>query len=281
LKDSLFAICSAKMSENNQGICRLCGCYRDLSFEHIPPKSAFNDQFIAFETMQNMLDGHSHSVFRKGLGKQSLCVRCNSETGGWYGKSFAEWSKQGLEWFDKLGDKSLLNLPYYIKPLNVIKQILVMALAMSSEKTLNYHQELRYFVLNKEARYLPPKYRVHVYFKKDGEPRFASEMAIMRIDQKSGSYVEAEVSLPPFGYCISTPIKGVASLADSQGLYEITWFSRFAYNEWVPIFLKLPERETHEPLPLDYRSKVAVDEHYRANNIQPRKRTARKHTTPK
>jgi hypothetical protein len=269
------------MPENIMEICRICGFYKDLTFEHIPPKSAFNDQLIVFETMQNLLDSHSHSVFRKGMGKQSLCAKCNSETGGWYGKAFAEWSKQGLSWFDKLGDKSLLALPYYIKPLNVIKQILVMALAMSSEKTLNYHQELRFFVLNKEARNLPSKYKIHVYFNKDGQPRFASEMAIMRTDKNSGSYVEAEISLPPFGYCITTPIKGISSLADSQGLYEITWFSQFAYDEWVPVYLRLPERETHEPLPLDYRSKSEIDEHYKVNNIQQRKRKISKKTVSK
>lgn len=86
-------------------------------------------------------------------------------------------------------DKGLFYLPYYIKPLNVIKQVLVMALAMSSEKTLNYHRELRMFVLNKEQKYLPPKYRVHVYFNTNGQPRFVSDMAIMRIDTGSSSYV--------------------------------------------------------------------------------------------
>ena len=127
----------------DEGICRLSGYDKELSFEHIPPESAFNDQPLLFQTMQNLLQGHSHRKFRRGIGEQSLCVSCNSNTGGWYGNSFADWSRQGLEGLDKLGDKSLFSLPYYIKPLNVIKQIMVMALAMSSEQTLSYPMNLK------------------------------------------------------------------------------------------------------------------------------------------
>lgn len=264
-----------------EGICRLCGYYKKLSFEHIPPESAFNDQPIVFQTMQNLLQGHSHRKFRRGIGEQSLCVSCNSNTGGWYGSSFADWSRQGLEWFDRLGDKSLFSLPYYIKPLNVIKQIMVMALAMSSEQTLTYHQELRRFVLNKHERYLPPKYRIFAYFNVDGQPRFASGMAIMRVDTNSGDYVEAEVSLPPFGYCITTPMKGKKSLAETQGLYEISWFSKFAYDEWLPVYLRLPSKATHEPLPLDYRSESEITEHYKLQNIPERRKFPVKKRKPK
>jgi hypothetical protein len=188
------------MPRNVTGICRLCGYNKKLSFEHIPPKSAFNKQPRVFETLQDLLQCHSHTKFRRGIGKHSLCEDCNSNTGGWYGDAFVDWTRQGLEWFEKLGDKGLFSLPYYIKPLNVIKQTLVMALAMSSVHTLNYHRELRLFVLNKERKYLPPKYQVYVYFNVDGQPRFASDVAIMRADTGSGSFVEAEVSLPPFGY---------------------------------------------------------------------------------
>jgi hypothetical protein len=264
-----------------EGICRLCGYYKELSFEHIPPESAFNDQPIVFQTMQNLLQGHSHRKFRRGIGEQSLCVSCNSNTGGWYGSSFADWSRQGLEWFDRLEDKSLFSLPYYIKPLNVIKQIIVMALAMSSEQTLKYHQELRRFVLNKHERYLPPKYRIYAYFNVDGQPRFASGMAIMRVDTNSGDYVEAEVSLPPFGYCITTPMKGKKSLAETQGLFEITWFSKFAYDEWLPVYLRLPSKATHEPLPLDYRSESEINEHYKLQNIPERRKFPVKKRKPK
>ncbi len=103
------------MSKKIHGICRLCGYHKKLTYEHIPPKSAFNDQHLVFQTMQNMLEGHKNKHFRKGMGEYSLCEKCNNTTGGWYGEAFVDWTRQGLDWFDKLGDRSFLSLPYYIK----------------------------------------------------------------------------------------------------------------------------------------------------------------------
>jgi hypothetical protein len=237
----------------NTGRCRLCGQFKKLSFEHIPPKSAFNDNQRLFQTMRDLMEGRSYSRFRKGIGSYSLCETCNNLTGGWYGEAFVHWTKQGFDWLDKLNDNSLINLPYYIKPLNVLKQVLSMGLAMSPEASIDYHRDLRQFVLNRMARHLPPRYRVHVYFNPNGVPRFASGMAITKIGDDGGSnYVEAEVALPPFGYCVTTPVGSYQSLADSFGLYEITWFSDYQYNEWTNIHLRIPLRDTPGPFPLNY-----------------------------
>lgn len=259
------------MGKKPFGICRLCGEYGKMSYEHIPPKSAFNDQHVVFQTMQDMLVGKSHSKFRQGIGKYSLCEKCNNSTGGYYGEAYASWARQGMEWLDKFGENPRFSVPFYIKPLNVVKQILVMTVAMSSEKTLFYHEELRRFLLNKEQRYLPPKYNVHIYFTRVGEPRFASDMVVVNVG-KGGSYIEAEISLPPFGYCISKPVRGMNSLAAEQGLIDITWFARFEYNDWTRIWLSIPIRETVEPFPLDYRSQQEVDKHYQSTGIVKRER---------
>jgi len=56
-------------------------------------------------------------------------------------------------------------------------------------------------------------------------------MAITKVGDDGGSnYVEAEIALPPFGYCVTTPGGNYRSLADSTGLYEMTWFSNYSYN---------------------------------------------------
>lgn len=252
------------MPSNFEGFCRLCGVYKKLSFEHVPPQSAFNDQQRLLKTMQDALQERPYSRFRRGLGKNTLCERCNNLTGGWYGEAFVSWTKQGFDWFDRVKGERMISLPYYIKPLNVLKQCLVMALAMSSEGSLSYHRDLRRFVLNPRQRDLPPDYRIHVYFTMDGQPRFASGMAITKVGEGGGaSYIEAEVSLPPFGYAITSSVGNYKSLADATGLYEITWFSRYEYNEWTTVHLRIPARETHEPFPLDYRNKTEVEEHRR------------------
>jgi len=240
------------------GYCRLCGELKPLSFEHIPPKSAFNDRSVLFQTLQDMMESRTHTKFRKGIGKNSLCEACNNLTGGWYGTAFVDWTYQGMVWFDKLGDKSLFTLPYHIMPLNVLKQVVVMALAMTSESTIEFHQELRRFVLNRTQTNLPPPYQVYTYFNSNGMQRFASEVVISKVDENATSYVEAEVALPPFGYCVTSTTGNIKSLADLLGLYNISRFSEFDFNMWTTLHMRLPMKETHQPFPLDYRTVTQI-----------------------
>lgn len=257
------------MAKKHFGICRICGANTKLSFEHIPPKRAFNDNQVVFQTIYDGLQGR-YSKQRQGMGNYSLCETCNNNTGGWYGDSFVRWTQQGFEWLNKVGAASRLSLPFYLMPLNVLKQILVMMLAMSTPARLNYLEEIRRFVINKEQKYLPPHLKVYAYFNRSGKPRFLSGAAVTRVDLGETVYVDAEVALPPFGYVVVSSFKPKSRmLPDMLDLYDITWFSEFDYNIWTSVFLRLPVKETHEAFPLDYRTKTEVEEHYRQNNLLP------------
>jgi len=240
--------------KNNKGYCRLCGNYTKLSFEHIPPRSAFNRDSKVLFTMSDLIGKRSHTKFRKGLGEYSLCESCNNLTGAWYGEAYVEWAKQGLLWLGLIGKNSQIEIPYHIKPLNVIKQSLIMMLAMSSESSLNFHEELRRFILNKEQQYLPWHYNVYVYLTDTSHLRYASEMTILDINTNAMDYIEAEIALPPFGYCVTSSENGSnPSVAQENGLYKIDWFSRFDYNRSTTVFLRIPKMEVNTPTPLDYR----------------------------
>jgi hypothetical protein len=202
---------------------------------------------------------NAYSTFRRGLGKHSLCVTCNNNTGGWYGRAFVDWTKQGFEWLDKVEGEKMLTLPYYIKPLNVLKQVMVMAITMSAEVSLAAHRDLRQFLLSPKQKYMPSDYRAFVYFNMKGQLRFSSGMAILDTEGKGSDFVMAEVALPPFGYCVTRPVGDRQSLAESKGLFEITRFSNYGLDEWVQIHLRIPTRETNFPSPLDYRNKEGVE----------------------
>lgn len=244
------------MGKNRIGFCRLCGGYGKLTFEHIPPKKAFNDHQQLLRTMEDHLSERpsAYSKFRRGLGKYSLCEPCNNRTGAWYGSAFVEWTRQGFEWFDKVEGEKILSLPYYIKPLNVLKQVMVMAMAMSAEVSLDAHRDIRQFLLSPRQRYMPSNYRAFVYFNMRGQLRFTSSMAILNTEGMGSDYVMAEVALPPFGYCVTRPVGDRRSLAESKGLYEITRFANYGLGEWVKVHLRIPTRETNFPSPLDYRN---------------------------
>lgn len=232
-----------------------------MTFEHIPPKKAFNDHQQLLRTLEDHISGRpgGYLRFRKGLGKYSLCERCNNNTGSWYGPAFVDWTRQGFEWFNKVEGEKILSLPYYVQPLNVLKQVMVMAVAMSNEVSLDAHKEIRRFLLRPGQRYMPSDYRAFVYFNMRGQLRFTSGMAILDTEGKGSDYVMAEVALPPFGYCVTRPVGHRQSLAASKGLYEITQFSRYGLDEWAIVHLRIPTRETNFPSPLDYRNREGVE----------------------
>ena len=72
------------------GTCRLCSSWGQLSFEHVPPQSAFND-----EPVLAIVDGDMFSIGpdeevsgriqQRGAGGHTLCIKCNPKLGRWYG----------------------------------------------------------------------------------------------------------------------------------------------------------------------------------------------------
>lgn len=89
------------MNKRHTGKCCVCGEIRDLSFEHIPPKSAFNNdvKFIAIDFIdwiQNDGDYKIGKKIRAGLGSRTLCRKCNS-LGGKYAREYKEWAIEGTK----------------------------------------------------------------------------------------------------------------------------------------------------------------------------------------
>lgn len=82
--------------------CALCGNVGDLTFEHIPPKKAFNNlRTLSLSCDQAMRLGGDDPVDGKvqqgGIGAYTLCPRCNNSTGRWYARSLVEWCYRGME----------------------------------------------------------------------------------------------------------------------------------------------------------------------------------------
>ena len=79
------------------GKCALCGKECNLSFEHIPPESAFNNSPAKPVSGDKLVEdddrmpwdtsGLKYEHQQRGMGKYSLCRDCNSFTGVYYGKA--------------------------------------------------------------------------------------------------------------------------------------------------------------------------------------------------
>ena len=66
-------------------ICHICGQHKKLSFEHVPPKAAFNDNPILRTNFEKVLasenlDELQGKVQQRGSGAYTLCEKCNNDT---------------------------------------------------------------------------------------------------------------------------------------------------------------------------------------------------------
>ncbi len=244
-----------------EGNCHICGEFGPLSFEHIPPKKAFNNRPVismdfnqALELGPNEPTKGKGNVQQKGMGTYTLCERCNNLTGHWYGNRFVDWCYQGMNILHRTNGSPTLFYMNYMFPLAIIKQILVMFFSVNGSGFRNANQELVDFVLNRDAKYLPPKYRVFVYYNIEGKSRKIGPVVLWRSGQM---HTVSEISYPPFGYVLALD----SEPPDSQ-LFEISHFARFGYNEFAVMELRLPVLPTHLMFPGDYRNENEIREQY-------------------
>lgn len=118
------------------GTCNICGDVGPLSFEHVPPRSAFNDRKVLLASVDdywNRGPGRGQEArgkqFQAGYGANTLCERCNRTTGKWYVPFFADWCRQGMEFHDRTGGKASLLYFSTLYPLPILKQVVTMFLA--------------------------------------------------------------------------------------------------------------------------------------------------------
>jgi hypothetical protein len=150
------------------GPCCICGAEGKLSFEHVPPRSAFNDHPILVANIEELIgnwDGVISSMKGKihqlGAGSYTLCEKCNTRTGAWYGPAFAEWAYQAFRLLNFTRGAPTLYHQFRIFPLRVIKQIVCMFFSTNGPGFRAVYPDLVKFVLNREDRCLRPEIRVY------------------------------------------------------------------------------------------------------------------------
>lgn len=142
---------------------------------------------------------------------------------------------------------------HYLLPLRILKQIVTMFFSVNDENAFRQaFPELVEFVLNKDKRYLPPKFRFFVYFNPGDRFRYSGLSA--RADLDTGKVnTLTEISYPPFGYVMT-----VDSEPPDDRLLEITHFSRYRYQDFKVMDLKPPVLPTATYWPGDYRTREEV-----------------------
>ena len=120
------------------GKCHICGKQGKLSFEHVPPRAAFNNCPAVYKELVEVINKDPGNYFdekgntsQRGFGAYTLCEKCNNDTGSWYGDAFVGWAHQGMEIFTYTQGFPSLYYAFRIYPLQLIKQIVCMFFSIS------------------------------------------------------------------------------------------------------------------------------------------------------
>lgn len=151
------------------------------------------------------------------------------------------------------GDLKLFYL-YDIYPLRVIKQIVTMFFSVNHATFQKVQPELVNFVLDRDRRHLPSKFRLYTYYNGVGRMRHIGVVYAFNFGEPHGRLF-SEITFRPFGYVLTIDTEPPA-----RGLCDITHFSRYPYNVQESLPIKAPVLPTYLNLPGDYRSKKEIYE---------------------
>lgn len=243
----------------NFGVCQICRKVGKLTFEHFPPKAAFNDRRYKLLLDEEVdLSKYDPRIEEKGYVKQggiggyTLCEKCNNHTGTNYVPHYVEWIHKSMENFLRAGQNPSLILPNFIFPLKVFKQIMAIFCSLYADLTIQ-HPGITPYILDTTNRNFPKNLRVFTYYQAPGNMYRYIPIAIIREPRRRLLEV-SEISYPPLGYVLS--LNGEVPNGE---LYEITYFSKYASNHWVDLFHRIPVRNVVIPQsPLDYRSEDEI-----------------------
>jgi hypothetical protein len=232
------------MAAEKIGKCCICGTEGELTFEHVPPRAAFNDNRIFEANVQSLMNGKwavgekitEGKYAQRGAGRHSLCGKCNNDTGGWYGRAYVQVAKQAMMLLHASNGKMSLAYPYRMWPLRFLKQVVVMFFSACGPSLQDKNPDLVRFVLNRTERQIPRHIHFYAYLHHPTESTVIRQTGLTGVLKGQGNtHVFAEIAFPPFGLILSIDRPPI----DTR-LCEITHLNEYSYTVSDIVYLKLP-----------------------------------------
>ena len=257
------------------GTCPVCGEYTDLTFEHIPPAAAFNNDPVRALSGQQWVDNMTGATWRgrvqqRGVGRVATCGRCNNVTGGWYGGEYVRWARWAADMLVRYrSPESLDNSPARhhivaplmgVRPLLFLKQVVYMFVVVNGTGFGDVNEVLRRFVLSREATDFPSRFHVHLALYWGPQGRLVGGSAKLDLARGVSAYL-SEVALFPFACALR-----IGERLPDLPPCEISWFSRFGADEEVDLELNLLIGFGHTQIECDYRSQAALNQQLAADS---------------
>lgn len=242
------------MAKKIHGICCICGQETDLTFEHIPPRAAFNRFNLRLYNYFGYIihNNEKYISAQKGSGKYSLCSSCNNLTGEWYGAAYAEFASQGMTYHQKKS-RGLLCVPYTIYPLRVLKQIISCFASVNGPLWCQQNPMIKEFLLNRYEQRFPPHLDIRMYMQEKGRSKLAGIVA--ELSPFSGErFVGSEWGYLPFSY-IHICDKTYTNYRVLNELFPVLSFLRYGYDDRDTVYLNIPRKPCNASI-LDFRESV-------------------------
>jgi hypothetical protein len=239
-----------------------------MSFEHFPPRSAGNQgraEVLGIDAwLRREDDGTTERgrIVQKGSGAYTLCKACNNRAGRLYVPEFTKLTRTGNRALSALDpappeiDQQLESGYLHaemqeVRPARLMKQIVTMMLAMSPSGFSEKHPDLTAYASEPDRIGLPNRYQLYLAFYAGPIARFNGGSAILH---EGKTLFVLSLCFPPFSY--------VLSIDEEEPAIEtgnVTSFTTVGIDAEATITIDLKLGFGHTPLPLDYRTKAALE----------------------
>lgn len=257
------------MEQEKFGVCHICGQEKLLTFEHLPPKKANNNnrakaivgdeltKHIAGNNKPWDFTGHRYKNMQKGMGVKSICKECNNNTGANYADEYIKFANViGYVINHKIKEENVEKFTVQLKDiytLRIVKQIYAMYASTLPELYIKNRPDLQKFILDKDFNDVDfSKYRLSIFAIKEG---FNSWSGIMSLYTDAGVQTVATMNLYPLGFVLEFDPVGECKNTD------ITYIGKnLKYDTKQDLELTLYLRNTNSLYPFDYRTKSKIEE---------------------
>lgn len=255
----------------HNGRCALCGKECKLTFEHIPPKAAFNStpakpvsieellkggNFTGKERLPWDTEGLKYQNQQKGMGRYSLCKTCNSYTGKYYGDAYANFAKIVSKAINDISVNEASAICFEeIYPLKIIKQIFSLFCSINGIKNPKL-ETIREFVLNKDAIGIDrTQFKLCMYFTKSELMKQSPMMVSVKFNSENyESMAMSEITAYPFGFILYfDPTESW----DYHGV-DITDFADVEFDTKANVVVPWCIEEVNNFFPEDFRTKAEI-----------------------
>jgi hypothetical protein len=239
--------------QKRQGDCCICGHHGVLSYEHVPPRSAFNKtSAVAYKWNDILTESKNKGrTLQGGLGAYTLCEQCNNATGSWYGDEYVKWARTGyliwMKWRQAHISSGTVRL-FNVYPLRFLKQVTACFFSLIGEKGgatfARSYPELAKFVLDKYSTNLPANFRffLNLYDLRPDYTALRREALAARVNGFNADMF-SEIAHPPFQLLMTSDGTAFPDAAD------ITGFAQYQYDQVVDqdLTMRIVNSASHMP----------------------------------